>query len=125
MRREGAWLCLLTLALVHCGPTSVPYGVLIFTGSRHSTRGIDATVRFLFDPTQCGSGACTTSSIAYVQIVRIIDLATENILAPASDQTNRVVTGTATAAFNGIKRRNGVEGDEVTTGAATSRRAHV
>jgi hypothetical protein len=39
--------------------------------------------------------------MAYVQIVRIIDLSNGNYLAPNTDQQNRIVTGRADPALNG------------------------
>lgn len=99
--RRPAWLLFGVLALVQCGPASLPCGVFSFFGVPHSNRGISDSVLFAFDPTQCGAGACQADTIAYVQIIRVIDIATGNFLSPNSDQTNRMVTGNATPAFNG------------------------
>ena len=101
MRRHLARLCLIALVSLQCGPESAPCGTFTYTATPHSNRGIDNSVTFAFNPATCGAAACTTNTIAYVQIVRIIDLATGNFLSPNSDQTNRIVTGNATPAFNG------------------------
>jgi hypothetical protein len=93
---------LLTLVFVaYCGEASTPCGVFTFTGTPHTDAGIDNTVSFAFDPAQCGAPACATNTIAYVQIVRIVDITTGNFLSPNSDQTNRIVTGNASASMNG------------------------
>jgi hypothetical protein len=54
-----------------------------------------------FNPAACSAPACTCNTIAYVQIVRIIDQNTGDFLSPNSEQTNRIVTGRATQALNG------------------------
>lgn len=83
-----------------CGPATFPCGEFTFAGSPHSSRGIDMTLNFDFDPAICTT-TCTCDTIAYIQIVRIIDINTGAFLSPNSDQTNRIVTGRATAALNG------------------------
>jgi hypothetical protein len=93
--------CLAVLALVGCGPASQPCGVFTFTGTPTGNRGINNSVSFAFNPANCGAAACTTNSIAYIQIVRIFDIKTGNYLSPNSEQTARMVTGNATPAFNG------------------------
>jgi hypothetical protein len=101
MRRMRPWIWLVLLIGVSCGPASNPCGIFTFWGVPNASRGIDDSVHFAFDPTRCGAAACNADTIAYIQIVRIIDLATGNFLSPNSDQTNRIVTGNATPAFNG------------------------
>lgn len=101
MRRRRAWLCLTALAVTQCGPASVPCGVFTFGGAPNGSSGITDSVQFAFNPSRCGAAACATSTIAYVQIVRIIDISTGNFLSPNSEQTNRTVLGNATPAFNG------------------------
>jgi hypothetical protein len=101
MRLCRICLCLTALALTQCGPASSPCGTFTFGGAPNANRGITDSVTFAFNPSQCGARACTTNSIAYVQIIRVIDINTGNFLSPNSDQTNRIVTGNATAAFNG------------------------
>jgi len=83
-----------------CGPATVPCGTFSFTGAPHSKRGIDMTLNFDFNPATCGV-TCNCNTVAYVQIVRIIDLETGNFLSPNSEQTNRIVTGRAVTALNG------------------------
>jgi hypothetical protein len=84
-----------------CGPASNPCGTFTFTGTANSAiRGANIQVDFAFDPSFCSS-ICNCNTICYIQCVRIIDLATGNYLAPNTDQQNRIVTGNATAAFNG------------------------
>jgi len=98
----GPVLALLTLVLVFlsgCPPT-VPCGTFSFTGAPHSNRGIDMTLNFDFDPAAC-KATCDCNTVAYVQIVRIIDIDTGNFLSPNSEQTNRIVTGRAVTALNG------------------------
>jgi len=89
------------LALSACGPATAPCGNFTFTGSPITNGGIDCQVSFSFNTATCGAAACTCNTIAYVQIVRIIDRDTGNFLQPHSEQTNRMVLGNATTAFNG------------------------
>lgn len=83
-----------------CGTPTVPCGTFAFTGTPHSSRGINMTLDFNFNPAAC-SATCDCQTICYVQIVRIIDRDTGNFLAPNSDQQSRIVTGQATTALNG------------------------
>ncbi len=92
-------LCL--LALAGCGTATVPCGQFTFTGSPASNGGISCQVSFSFSPPACQAAACPCNAIAYVQIVRIIDLDTGDYLQPHSEQVNRMVTGNATVAYNG------------------------
>jgi hypothetical protein len=101
MRLRRRHLVAASWLLAGCGPASVPCGTFTFWGVPHTNRGISDSVAFAFDPAACGAPACVADTIAYVQIVRIIDLATGNFLAPNSDQANRIVTGNATPAMNG------------------------
>jgi hypothetical protein len=70
-------------------------------GAPSANRGITNSVSFAFNPATCGAGQCTTSSIAYVQMIRTFDISTGNYMTPNSEQTARMVTGNATTAFNG------------------------
>jgi hypothetical protein len=88
------------LMLNGCGDPTVPCGTLTFTGSPHSSRGINAQVDFNFNPGTCSSN-CNCNTICYIQIVRIIDRTTGAFLSPNTDQTNRIVTGRAGAWLNG------------------------
>lgn len=83
-----------------CGDPTAPCGTITFTGSPHSSRGINCQVDFSFNPGACNSN-CNCNTICYVQIVRIIDRTTGAFLAPNTDQQNRIVTGRAGAWLNG------------------------
>lgn len=92
---------LLSLILASgCGPATVPCGTFSFSGAPHDNRGIDMMLNFDFNPAPCNSN-CNCDTVAYVQIVRIIDLDTGNYLSPNSEQTNRIVTGRAEPTLNG------------------------
>jgi hypothetical protein len=84
-----------------CGDPTVPCGTFTFTGSPISNGGIDCEVSFAFNAATCAAAACTCNTIAYVQIVRIVDRDTGDFLQPFSEQANRMVLGNATEAFNG------------------------
>ena len=103
MRRFRMVAIALSLALLAagCGHASSPCGTFAFTGAKHSNRGVDVTVTFTFDPTNCGAPSTTATTIAYIQIVRIIDIDTGGFLAPNSDQQNRIVTGQTQTSLNG------------------------
>jgi hypothetical protein len=88
------------ITLVACGNPTHPCGTFTFTGAPNANRGVDITNSFAFDPSQCGSN-CQASTIAYVQIVRIIDQDTGEFLAPTSQQQARIVTGNTDATQNG------------------------
>lgn len=90
-----------TVAISGCGPSTLPCGTFTFTGAPHASRGINMTLNFDFDPAACSAPACTCDTVAYVQIVRIIDIATGNFLSPNSEQTARIVTGRTPTALNG------------------------
>jgi hypothetical protein len=98
MRR--ACLVLFLLLLVGCGNPTTPCGVFTFTGAPNGARGINLTQSFQFGPAPCTT-PCTTESIVYVQIVRIIDRDTGNFLAPGPEQQARIVTGQPQATMNG------------------------
>ena len=100
MRIKVALMGLTLLVILGCGPASVPCGTFSFTGAPHTNRGIDMTLNFDFNPATCIS-TCACNPVAYVQIVRIIDLDTGNFLSPNSEQTNRMVTGSADSWLNG------------------------
>jgi hypothetical protein len=89
------------ILLLDCGPSTGPCGAFTFTGAPHSNRGIDMSVSFAINPATCGAPACSADTIAYVQIVRIIDRNTGDFLAPSSEQQNRIVTGRPDATQNG------------------------
>lgn len=99
-----AWACRVAVAVLAllpgCGTPTVPCGAFAFTGAPHSDSGISMELDFDFNPATCGS-SCTCDPVAYVQIVRIIDLDTGDFLAPNSDQANRTVTGRPQATLNG------------------------
>jgi hypothetical protein len=94
-------LSIITLFLLACGVETNPCGTFSFSGSAHSNRGIDMTLNFDFDPNECAAAPCTTNTVAYVQIVRIIDLDTGGYLSPNQQQTDRIVTGRSQATLNG------------------------
>lgn len=89
------------ITLSGCGESTVPCGTFTFNGAPLAARGIDMTLNFDFDTTECGAPACDCDTIAYVQIVRIIDIETGNFLSPNADQTNRIVTGRTPECLNG------------------------
>jgi len=99
-RKSLTALAALALLMTSCGPATTPCGTFNFTGSPHTNRGINVSLDFDFDPAACSAPACTCNTVAWVQIVRIIDIQTGNYLSPNSDQTNRLVTGQA-AHLNG------------------------
>ena len=72
--RCAAWAVAATLPVLldGCGTATVPCGTFGFTGAANANRGVDVTVDFNFSPAAC-SATCTSSTNAYVQIVRIID----------------------------------------------------
>ena len=95
-------LCVALTGIVSaCGPATVPCGTFVFTGAPHSNCGIDMSLDFTFDPAACKAPATTATTIAYIQIVRIIDGDTGDYLAPNSEQQDRIVTGRSTASMNG------------------------
>ena len=94
-------LLVLLMFIVGCGPASTPCGNFTFTGTGNSgIRGANIRVNFAFNPSLCSS-TCNCDTICYIQCVRIIDQTTGNYLAPNTDQQNRIVTGSTTAAYNG------------------------
>ena len=92
---------LLSIILSACGTATQPCGQFAFSGAAHTNRGIQMTLNFDFDPPTCAAPACNCGKVAYVQIIRILDIDTGNYLAPNSDQQNRIVTGQSTARLNG------------------------
>jgi len=101
MRSKLPLLGATVLLAIGCGPATVPCGSFTFTGTPHSDHGITNTVSFSFDPAACGARACNCNTICYIQIVRIYDMQDGTYLQPHSEQTNRMVTGNPTPAFNG------------------------
>jgi hypothetical protein len=105
-RAAAALLVVLMAAVVGCGTASVPCGAFTFTGTPlpvggSPNRGINNSVAFNFNAAACGAPACNCGEICYIQIVRIIDWDTGDYLQPFSEQSDRMVTGNATTAFNG------------------------
>ena len=100
MIKRTILLFIVAMILSACGTPTLPCGDFTFTGAPHSNRGIDMNVRFDFDPGTC-SATCTCDTVAYVQIVRIVDFETGNFLAPNTDQSNRIVTGRTETTSNG------------------------
>lgn len=91
------------LMLSACGTPIKPCGTFTFNGapdSPNDSGGITLSDSFAFSPSSCGS-RCAAKTIAYIQVVRIIDLDTGEYLAPSSQQQARIVTGQSTAALNG------------------------
>ncbi len=101
MKKNLFLLGLLSIVIYGCGAATTPCGTFDFNGTPHSSQGINMTLDFDFDPAECGEPACTCNTIAYVQIVRIIDMENGGFLSPNSQQTNRMVTGHSSAALNG------------------------
>ncbi|MFN2173587.1 MAG: hypothetical protein ACK2UF_19345 [Candidatus Promineifilaceae bacterium] len=101
MLKKILFLCVFVLILAGCGTPTTPCGEFTFNGAPHTNQGIDVTLDFDFDPDACGAPDCTCDTVAYVQIVRIIDFDTGGFLSPNSDQTNRIVNGRAEATLNG------------------------
>lgn len=88
------------MLMVGCGNPTQPCGTFSFSGSPNGMRGENISTSFAFNPSVCGS-SCTTNTIAYIQIVRIIDRDTGEFLAPSSQQQDRIVTGRPEAVYNG------------------------
>ena len=101
MRIARYLAAVLSVILGGCGPATTPCGTFTFAGNSIANGGINCQVSFAFSTAACGAAACNCGTIAYVQIVRIIDRDTGNYLQPFSEQANRMVTGNATVAFNG------------------------
>ncbi len=79
-------------------------GLFDFTGSKvdtSNTNGIDMQVSFDFNPENCGS-ECTCNPVAYVQIVRTVDMESGIYIYPSSEKEDR-----ATAAGWYIDRLEG------------------
>lgn len=90
-----------TIAVIAgCGNPTLPCGTFSFSGSPNSNRGENISTSFSFSPGVCSSN-CNTNTIAYIQIVRIIDRDTGDFLAPSSQQQDRIVTGLPDATSNG------------------------
>ena len=105
-RTQTRWLkivvgiALLALLAAACGTPTLPCGTLTYTGAPHANRGVNTRVDFNFNPATCGA-RCTCNTIAYIQIVRVIDRNTGNFLAPGPEQQNRIVRGQPDATQNG------------------------
>lgn len=92
----------LAVALIPgCGDPTLPCGTFSFTGAPHSNSGITMSLNFDYDRSECDAASCNCDTIAWVQIVRIVDLDTGDFLSPNSQQTNRMVTGRPEATMNG------------------------
>ncbi len=98
--RLAVGVALVALVAAACGTPTLPCGTLTYTGAPHANRGVNTRVDFNFNPATCGA-TCTCNTIAYIQIVRIIDRNTGNFLAPGPEQRNRIVTGQPDATQNG------------------------
>lgn len=122
------------MLVIGCGPASTPCGNFTFTGTANSpNRGVNIQVDFAFNPALCSS-SCSCTTICYIQCIRILDLQTGNYMAPNTDQQNRMVTGNATAAYNGWaidrlsnrnwgyygRNNNGTFSGTITTGSNTA-----
>lgn len=101
MVRRFGLVGIAALLITSCGPATVPCGSFSFTGAPHTNRGITMSLDFDFDPATCSAPACTCNTVAWVQIVRIVDLSNGNFLSPNSQQTNRMVTGRPQSFLNG------------------------
>jgi hypothetical protein len=68
-----------------------PCGDFTFTGATvdgATQNGVDMDVSFDFDPAECGS-TCTCSLVAYIQIVRTVDLEDFTYIYPSSEKADR------------------------------------
>src|SRR6266849_6449157 len=101
MRKQLLLLCVGAIVLAAaCGQATHPCGTFSFSGSPNGNRGENISTSFSFSPGACSSN-CGTNTIAYIQIVRIIDSDTVDFLAPSTQQHDRIVTGQADATQNG------------------------
>ncbi len=101
MRKQLLLLCVGAIVLAAaCGQATHPCGTFSFSGSPNGNRGENISTSFSFSPGACSSN-CGTNTIAYIQIVRIIDSDTGDFLAPSTQQHDRIVTGQADATQNG------------------------
>ena len=100
MRKLHILLATGTLLAAGCGTPIPPCGSFTFSGSPNGDRGENISTSFAFNPSACGS-RCSTNTIAYIQIVRIIDRDTGDFLAPTTQQFDRIVTGQSEAVYNG------------------------
>jgi hypothetical protein len=88
--RNSLGLVAALAALPACEPVP-PCGDFTFTGSEWDfvgQNGVDASVSFDFDPAECGA-TCTCNLVAYVQIVRTVDLQDGTYLYPTSEKADR------------------------------------
>lgn len=105
-RAAGMVTVLPLLCLAACGTKAIPCGVFTFAGTAlpvggSPSRGITMSLNFDFDPTECTAPNCNCNTIAYIQIVRILDIDTGNHLQPFSEQSNRMITGNSAQHMNG------------------------
>jgi len=100
MKIASAFALAAALSLSACGPASIPCGTFAFNGTPDGSSGVSLTQSFQFGPAPCAT-ACTTNTIAYVQVIRVYDMDTGEYLAPGPEQQARIVTGQADAAMNG------------------------
>jgi len=66
-------------------------GVFTFTGTKvdtSSSNGLDMNLSFDFNPADCGSG-CSCDPVAYIQIVRTVDLETSTYIYPSAEKEDR------------------------------------
>lgn len=128
-------LLLVSPIVAACGTPTQPCGAFAFTGTPHSNQGINMTLDFTFNPATCsGTGSPNATTVAFVQIVRIIDQTDGSFLAPSTEQFNRIVTGNANTALNGWtidrltdrvwgfygRNNDGTFASTVTTGSSSS-----
>ena len=100
--RTSATLAFVAVVIfaVACGTPTQPCGTFSFNSSPGACSQDNVNVVFNFNPATCGA-ACTCNTIAYIQVVRVIDRQTGEFIAPNSDQFDRIVTGQADATQNG------------------------
>lgn len=118
-----------------CGAPTQPCGAFAFTGAPHASQGIDMSLDFTFNPATCSAtGSPNATTVAFVQIVRIIDRTDGSFLAPSTEQFNRIITGNTNTPLNGWaidrltdrvwgyygRNNNGAFSGTVTTGSSTS-----
>jgi hypothetical protein len=100
MRKLLALLAAGLVVAAGCGTPTQPCGTFNFTGTPTTAPGEYITDVFTFSPSLCGAN-CSTNTIVYIQIVRVIDMDTGEYLAPGPQQQARIVTGQSTPAYNG------------------------
>ncbi len=89
------WLALfLVLSMAGCEGmcTKIPScGIFTFTGSKVDTstvNGLDMNLSYDFNPADCGSN-CSCNTVAYIQIVRTVDMEDSTYIYPSSEKEER------------------------------------